>query len=136
MFVFLAILKSSKSKKVRSKKISFLAPSALPSHIACSKQTGRLLEARGPSARSKRGVAEFLAKLGRKLGFEKVGFWGINLERIDIICNFAVALEMQQRAWAAAQHSSSELGSAFTLHHPCNMLRRCYARNIGRARQN
>ena len=79
---------------------------------------------------------ELIAKLGQKLGFKKVGFWGINLERIDIICNFAVALEMQQRAWAAAQHSSSELGSAFTLHHPCNMLRRCYARNIGRARKN
>ena len=91
MFVFLAILKSSKSKKVRSKKISFLAPSALPSHIACSKQTGRLLEARGPSARSKRGAAEFLAKLGRKLGFEKVGFWAFYLERGDKYINFVTA---------------------------------------------
>jgi hypothetical protein len=98
-FVFLAILKSSKSKKVRSKKISFLAPSALPSHIACSKQTGRLLEARGPSARSKRGVAELIAKLGRKLGFKKVGFWGINLERAYFFTTFVTAKKM-----LSAQH--------------------------------
>ena len=25
------------------------------------------------------------------------------------------------RVWAAAQHSSSELGSAFALHHPCTV---------------
>ncbi|MGM9711789.1 MAG: hypothetical protein ACI3YO_07275 [Prevotella sp.] len=29
-------------------------------------------------------------------------------------CDFAVAFEMQWRVWAAAQHSSSELGSALT----------------------
>ena len=28
---------------------------------------------------------------------------------------------MQRRMWASAQHSSSELGSAFALHHTCNV---------------
>jgi len=35
-------------------------------------------------------------------------------------CNtFAVAMRKQRRLRAAAQHSSSELGSAFTLHRNC-----------------
>ena len=37
---------------------------------------------------------------------------------------FAVAnKKLQRRVKAAAQHSSSELGSAFTLHFPCNVKR-------------
>ncbi|MBQ8948558.1 MAG: hypothetical protein IJ059_02055 [Prevotella sp.] len=32
---------------------------------------------------------------------------------------FAVAMKMQRRLRAAAQHSSSELGSAFALHRNC-----------------
>ena len=32
---------------------------------------------------------------------------------------FALVLGIQARVWAAAQQSSSELGSAFALHHPC-----------------
>ena len=31
------------------------------------------------------------------------------------------ALGNALRVWAAAQHSSSELGSAFALHHPCTV---------------
>ncbi len=34
-------------------------------------------------------------------------------------CTFAVAMRKQRRLRAAAQHSSSELGSAFTLHRNC-----------------
>ncbi len=37
-------------------------------------------------------------------------------------CTFAVALRMQRRLRAAAQHSSSELGSAFTLHRNCTCI--------------
>jgi len=38
------------------------------------------------------------------------GFWS----------NFALANKLQERIKAAAQHSSSELGSAFTLHFICS----------------
>ncbi len=36
-----------------------------------------------------------------------------------ILRNFALANKLQERIKAAAQHSSSELGSAFTLHFIC-----------------
>ena len=45
-----------------------------------------------------------------------------------ILCiGFFVVITLQRigdalRVWAAAQHSSSELGSAFALHHPCNRI--------------
>ena len=35
---------------------------------------------------------------------------------------FAVANKLQRRVKAAAQHSSSELGSAFTLHFTCTPI--------------
>ena len=37
-----------------------------------------------------------------------------------ILRNFALANKLQERIKAAAQHSSSELGSAFTLHFICS----------------
>ena len=36
---------------------------------------------------------------------------------------FAKTMEVFLRVWAAAQQSSSELGSAFALHHPCTCKR-------------
>ena len=47
--------------------------------------------------------------------------WGVIRRPQYQCCNFAVAFEMQRRMWASAQHSSSELGSAFALHHTCNV---------------
>ena len=42
------------------------------------------------------------------------------LENALFYCTFADAFEMHRRVKAAAQHSSSELGSAFALHFTCN----------------
>jgi hypothetical protein len=44
----------------------------------------------------------------------------ILLESAFLFSIFADAFEMHRRVKAAAQHSSSELGSAFALHFTCN----------------
>jgi hypothetical protein len=46
-----------------------------------------------------------------------------DLEVSKIFRNFAKTMEVFLRVWAAAQQSSSELGSAFALHHPCTCKR-------------
>ena len=46
-----------------------------------------------------------------------------NLEVSRFFRNFAKTMEVFLRVWAAAQQSSSELGSAFALHHPCTCKR-------------
>jgi hypothetical protein len=46
-------------------------------------------------------------------------FWGKLLHMSEKFCNFADAIKMHRRVKAAAQHSSSELGSAFALHFTC-----------------
>ena len=50
---------------------------------------------------------------------ESAVFPTYDLEVSKIFRNFALVLGIQARVWAAAQQSSSELGSAFALHHPC-----------------
>ncbi len=46
----------------------------------------------------------------------------ILLESAFLFSIFADAFEMHRRVKAAAQHSSSELGSAFALHFTCNRV--------------
>ena len=54
---------------------------------------------------------------------ESAVFPTYNLEVSKIFRNFAKTMEVFLRVWAAAQQSSSELGSAFALHHPCTCKR-------------
>ena len=54
---------------------------------------------------------------------ESAVFPTYDLEVSNIFRNFAKTMEVFLRVWAAAQQSSSELGSAFALHHPCTCKR-------------
>ena len=54
---------------------------------------------------------------------ESAVFPTYNLEVSRFFRNFAKTMEVFLRVWAAAQQSSSELGSAFALHHPCTCKR-------------
>ena len=54
---------------------------------------------------------------------ESAVFPTYNLEVSSFFRNFAKTMEVFLRVWAAAQQSSSELGSAFALHHPCTCKR-------------
>ena len=56
-------------------------------------------------------------------GPESAVFPTYNLEVSSFFRNFAKTMEVFLRVWAAAQQSSSELGSAFALHHPCTCKR-------------
>ena len=54
---------------------------------------------------------------------ESAVFPTYDLEVSRFFRNFAKTMEVFLRVWAAAQQSSSELGSAFALHHPCTCKR-------------
>ena len=54
---------------------------------------------------------------------ESAVFHTYDLEVSRFFRNFAKTMEVFLRVWAAAQQSSSELGSAFALHHPCTCKR-------------
>jgi hypothetical protein len=55
----------------------------------------------------------------------------ILLESAFIFCTFAIANKLRWRVKAAAQHSSSELGSAFALHFTCTCNEAIAARREG-----
>ena len=66
-------------------------------------------------------VAVIFLTCARKTGGVKCGcFWAKNLFTSRFLRTFVLAIrKMRVRVKAAAQHSSSELGSAFTLHFTC-----------------